>query len=427
MKKKFLPFAVAATLLFAGTWLVSCDDDDDNNGNPHGNAVIVIDNVTAKKEFNQSGTFRGEGANGLIMPGQEISFTFYAGKNQALMFATMYGYSNDMFFAPANPGIKLFDNDGNPTTGDISGQIKLWDNGTRQNQVPGANVEHPGTAEAQNVTEVPGMDAQENQYPAASELMKASLTYNSANSQFTITIRNNSAVPSIPALRETPFSPGLWAISNMNGDDLMVEEPFFTPGQKSSTEMTTLAETGNPTPLYDKVAATTGIITDLSPAVVVVYSGTRNPLYVLNERDGGAGLKELAQTGDGKKLKESLEKMRDVDQVYIIGNKAINPQESYEGAFIAREGYNITFATMFGYSNDWFYSTSSTVESTTKGDITSRVSLLDNGTGVSQYPGAGNAQALHGGTPVAESNPITTVGTTFPVPAVGNMIKVTLR
>jgi len=369
MKKKFLPFAVAATLLFAGTSLVSCDDDDDNKGNPNGNAVIVIDNVTAKKDFNQSGTFRGEGNGGVIMPGEEFSFTFYAGKNQALMFATMYGYSNDMFFAPANPGITLFDKDGNPTTGDVSNQIKLWDNGTRQNQVPGADVEHPGTAEALNVTEVPGMDAQENEYPAASDMMKASLSYNSATSQFTITIRNNSA----STTRTTPFSPGLWAISNMNGDELAMKEPFFTPGQKSSTEMTTLAETGNPTPLYEKVEATTGIITALSPAVVVVYSGTTNPLYTLNERDGGAGLKELAQTGDGKKLKESLERMRGVDQVYIIGNDAIAPGENYEGAFIARNGYNISFTTMFGYSNDWFYSTNTVVESTTKGDITSKV------------------------------------------------------
>lgn len=421
MKKKFLPFAVAAAMLFAGTWLVSCDDDDDNNGNQHGNAVITFANVTANKEFNQSGTFRG--TNEVIMPGEEISFTFYAGKEQALMFATMYGYSNDMFFAPANPGIKLFDSDGNPTTGDVSNQIKLWDNGTRQNEAPGPNITRPGTAEALNVTEVPGMDEQENQYPAASDMMKVNLTYNSANSQFTITIRNASA----STTRETPFSPGLWAISNMADGELAVKEPFFTPGQKSSTEMTTLAETGNPTPLYDKVAATTGIITGLSPAVVVVYSGTTNPLFTLNQIDGGIGLKELAQTGDGKKLKESLERIRDVDQVYIIGNEAIAPGESFEGGIIAREGYNITFATMFGYSNDWFYSTNTTVESLTKGDITSKVSLFDNGTAVSQYPGAGNSQHLFDGNVQTESNPISVVGNTFPVPAVGNIIKVTLR
>ena len=43
----------------------------------------------------------------------------------------MYGWSNDLFFAPANPGIKLYDDMGTPITGDVSSQIKLWDNGTR--------------------------------------------------------------------------------------------------------------------------------------------------------------------------------------------------------------------------------------------------------------------------------------------------------
>lgn len=424
MKKKFLSVAFFATLLFAGTSFVSCDDDDDNNGNPNGNAVIEIENVTRMKDFNQSGTFRGDGPNGVILPGQSVSFKFYAGKGQALAFATMYGYSNDLFFAPENPGLSLFDSDGNARTGDVSNQLSIWDNGTRVNQAPGANVEHPGTAEAANVTAVPQRDAQGHTYLAASDLMKAELTYNSATSEFTITIRNTSG----GTMNETPFSPGLWAVSNVLDGNLTAGSPFFTPGQKSSTEMTALAEMGNPTSLYEKVSDNTGIITGLSPAIVVIYSGDTNPIYQLNQRDGGIGLKELAQKGETQKLKEALERLRNVDQVYVIGNDPVAPTKKIEGGFVAREGYNITFATMFGYSNDWFYSTNTIVTSTTKGDITGRVSLLDNGTGVSQYPGAGNAQALFGGTPVSESQNITTVGTTiFPVPAVSEIIKVTLR
>jgi len=424
MKKKFLSVAFFATLLFVGAGFVSCDDDDDdNNGNNNGNAVIEIENVTRAKDFVQSGTFRGQG-DGLIMPGQSVEFKFHAGKGQALMFATMYGYSNDLFFAPANPGITLFDSDGNAKTGDVSDQIKLWDNGSRINQVPGANVTHPGTADASNVTEVPGMDAQSNEYPAASALMKGELSYNSTTSEFTFKLTNISAATT----RETPFSPGLWAVSNMLDGKLVNGTPFFTAGQKTSTELTALAETGNPTPLATKVQATTGIVTGLSPAVVVIYSGTTNPIYTLNQRDGGVGLKELAQTGDGKKLKESLERMRGVDQVYIIGNDPILPGQKYDGRIIARNNYNITFATMFGSSNDWFYSTNAVVESVTKGDITGKVSLLDSGTGVNQYPGAGNSQAMFGGTPATESVNITTVdATTYPVPPVNEMIKVTLR
>lgn len=422
MKKKFLSIAFLSTLLFMGTGFVSCDDDDDNNGNPHGNAVIEIENVTTMKDFVQSGTFRGEGPNGTILPGQQVSFKFYAGKGQALAFATMYGYSNDLFFAPENPGLNLFDSDGNAKVGDVSNQLSIWDNGTRVNQAPGPNVTRPGTAESQNVTAVPQRDAQGNTYLPASDLMKAELAYDTRTSEFTITIRNISG----GTANETPFSPGLWAVSNLM-DTRLAENPFFTAGQRSTTEMTALAETGNPASLFAKVEPNTGIITTVSPAIVVVYTGDRNPLYVLNERDGGAGMKEFAEKGDPTKIKESLERMRTVDQVYVIGNEPVEPGKKMEGQFIARDNYNITFATAFDYANDWFYSTNAVIESTTKADITGRVSLLDNGTAVSQYPGAGNAQRLFGGTPLSENNVITTVGNTFPVPAVPEMIKVTLR
>ena len=48
-------------------------------------------------------------------------------------------------------------------------------------------------------------------------------------------------------------------------------------------------------------------------------------------------------------------------------------------------------------------------------------------TGVDQFPGAGNRQALFGGMPEMESNPISKVGNTFPVPPVDQVLRVTLR
>ena len=73
----------------------------------------------------------------------------------------------------------------------------------------------------------------------------------------------------------------------------------------------------------------------------------------------------------------------------------------------ATNGDKIAYATMFGYSNDWFYSNEKEIIiNNTKGDITSNTILLDSGTGVDQYPGAGNKQALFGGTSEAESKAI---------------------
>ena len=58
------------------------------------------------------------------------------------------------------------------------------------------------------------------------------------------------------------------------------------------------------------------------------------------------------------------------------------------------------------------------------------VPYSDDGTAVSQFPGAGNTQANLGGTPVSENATIQTVSNPNPfntLPATTSMIKVTLQ
>jgi len=43
-----------------------------------------------------------------------------------------------------------------------------------------------------------------------------------------------------------------------------------------------------------------------------------------------------------------------------------------------------------------------------------------------QYPGAGNAQFVFGGTRMPEDKAISAVGDTFPVPAVDGIVKITI-
>src|SRR5690606_19888804 len=144
-------------------------------------------------------------------------------------------WSNDLFFAPENPGINLYKADGTPVTGDVSAQIKLWDNGTRVNQAPGTNVSHPGTAEPipGNITEVNGTDAQGNKYLPVSQLMKATLAY-LGNSQFKLTIENKSK----GTANETPFSPGVWTVSYAPGGDILEKMPIYTKGQPATNGLT---------------------------------------------------------------------------------------------------------------------------------------------------------------------------------------------
>ena len=263
-------YALFASVLFLG----SCKKDDDNP--PDRMGTITIENVLDSKPLVQSGTFRGSGTPPVIFPGQSVSFSFSAAKNQRLTFATMYGWSNDLFFAPENPGIKLYNDDGSPITGDVSAQIKLWDNGTRVNQAPGAAVTHPGTAETmvKNIKEVNGMDDNGNTYLAASKLMQASLAYD-GNSTFTITISNKSG----GTANETPFSPGVWAISYVAGGNLLLPEPVYTAGKPTANGLTNIAEAGDVSVLSAYLTEKTGIFTPLSPILVVVYKGKENPFF----------------------------------------------------------------------------------------------------------------------------------------------------
>ncbi|MCD8268706.1 MAG: spondin domain-containing protein [Parabacteroides sp.] len=411
MKKNLVSVAALSALLVVGTVLTSCDKDEDTPMPTRMTSAFSIENVVSPKDFVESGTFVGVGGPGVdapvVLPGSSIKFSFSAGKGQSLMFATMYGASKDWFFAPVNPGLQLFGDNGKAMTGDVSSQIKLWDNGSKDNVT--------GDPEDGKIMMVPEVDA--------SKLMKLELAFDEPSSEFTLTVTNMSGGTE----NETPFSPGVWAVSNVLDGKLLNEAPFFVEGEKTNDEITAIAQMGDNIPLSKKIAENTGIITGISPAVVVVYTGDVNPIFELNKKDAGMGLKNLAQMGDGSVLKAALEKMDNVKNVYIAGSAAMGPGESAEVQLETVEGDNIAYASMFGYSNDWFYANEAALPATFKGDATSKTSLFDDGTAVSQYPGAGNKQGLFAGGSEAEDMAIMKVGDKYPVPAVNDVVKITIR
>ena len=405
MKKNRFRAALSAVVL-AGLVFTSCSKDDDMKPSTGSMRTLTVENIVTPKLFVESGSFKNMGESPIIQPGQSVSFKFKAGKGQALMFTTMYGKSKDWFFASQQPGIKLFNAQGKAMTGDVSSQVKLWDNGTKNDKT--------GASESNPIMEVKGVDA--------SKLLNVMLSYEEPTSEFTLTIKNTSAGTG----NETPFSPGIWAVSTFDGNKLLAEKPFFTPGEKSNPEMTDIAQMGKIDKLKMKVEANTGIITGISPVLVVVYQGEKNPIYELGKNDPGMGLKDLAQKGNASKLQESLKKMKGVKGIYIAGTAPVGPGQKVMTQYKA-DGDKLAFVTMFGFSNDWFYANEQVLSAKLSGDITNKTALFDSGTGVDQYPGAGNRQALFGGTPQAENKPISKVGTTFPVPPVNKVLKITIQ
>lgn len=414
--------------------LTACHKDHDNDMPPQ-ERTITIENILQSKPLVQSGTFQQSGVSPLILPGEAISFRFSASIGQAITFATMYGYSNDAFFAPANPGIALYDANKKPIEGDVSAQVKLWDNGTRINQVPGAGVNHPGTADDKPITEINGVDAQGNTWLPASSLVKATLKYE-GNAYFTLTLQNTSG----GTANETPLSPGVWAISYIAGGNLLNAAPLFTEGVPTANGLTALAETGNNMPLSTYISSITGIFTPLSPVLVVVYNGIDNPIYKTGENDRGMGLKELAQKGDATMLAAALQKLTGVKQVYILPAPATTvllpvigtqPGGKVSQQLQVAKGDRLAIATMYGFSNDWFFATEENgVDPTQKGDVSTSIRLYDNGTAIDQFPGAGNTQFNLGGNTTTENKPIQEVPNPNPfttLPDIKDIIKATIQ
>lgn len=430
-------FTKISTLFVALALLVSCRHEETKKPTTTTTAIqtstITVENELDAKPLVESGTFKGT-ATPIIFPGESASFSFYAGKGQRLSFATMYGWSSDLFFAPENPGIKLFNDDGTPITGDVSSQIKLWDNGTRVNQVPGKNITRPGTAETtiKNIKEVNGTDDFGNTYLPASSLMHATLVYN-GNSKFTITITNSSG----GTANTTPFSPGVWAVSYAPGGNILEPNPIYEPGKPTANGLTELSETGNNTVLNTYLTGKTGIFTPLSPVLVVVYHGSENPFYKTGEKDRGEGLKELSQMGNADILANALKSKPEVRSVYVLKdatNKILLPKiDGKEGGKVSQKfdyvnGDKIAIATMYGLSNDWFFATKSgDIDASQKGDFSSKIGLYDSGTAVDQFPGAGVKISINGA-PVIESKNIEAVPNPNPFTTLpNNIVKVTIQ
>ena len=95
-----------------------------------------------------------------------------------LSFATMFVQSNDLFIAPSENGIPLFDEDGNAVfLKNVTAELHLWDAGTEENEEPGIGLNQaprqprPNTGPDDIVTTVRVVD-DEFSYPDVTDIVK---------------------------------------------------------------------------------------------------------------------------------------------------------------------------------------------------------------------------------------------------------------
>src|SRR3712207_811033 len=110
MKAQLLKTLTIAVGITSSALFVACEKEEMRPGKNGMMATVTLENVSKPKPFNQSGLFKGK--ENIIKPHEKVSIKFSAGKGQRLMFVTMYGKSNDWFFASAQPGIRLYNDKG---------------------------------------------------------------------------------------------------------------------------------------------------------------------------------------------------------------------------------------------------------------------------------------------------------------------------
>jgi hypothetical protein len=130
-----------------------------------------------------AGTPVGAGRSRPLRSGEAFEFKVGGKPGERLTIATMLGQSNDLFYAPREEGIALFDASGEPIAGDITSQILLWDAGTEINEEPGLGLNQSAFQAAGNTGPEehgvvrPISDVKDRfHYPTVAEVLRVTIT-----------------------------------------------------------------------------------------------------------------------------------------------------------------------------------------------------------------------------------------------------------
>ncbi|MBN2008983.1 spondin domain-containing protein [candidate division KSB1 bacterium] len=443
MLRKIMLFSLAVAL-------ISGCDKNDNPFEPDMKTMfkVTVANVASPKMFASSGTYTtpvGASSPAPLFPGDAFEFMFSAAPGSYLSFASMFGQSNDLFYAPSEMGIALFDNSGMQVTGDVTSQVKLWDAGTEINQEPGLGPDqaprqaapNTGAADPDNMVRAAADDF--SNLPGVSDNIKVTISSTSATG-FKVRIENvgTSTIlhTSDGEMAPAPVSPGVWVVHTSPA-------PLFMSGMPDRGEgLERIAEDGDPTALAKRLAMESGLTHLLSPGVWVVHA-TANPLFTEGQMDMGKGLEHLAEDGNPTDLVSSVMGQSGVASSGIfntpIGSampSPAHPGDSFEFMITAKPGNYLSFATMYAQSNDLFYAPNGmgislfNGKTPVTGDVTSQIMLWDAGTEVNEQPGVGLNQAPRQSAPntgTDENGIVQMVNDGFTYPSVPQVIKVTIE
>ncbi len=368
-----------------------------------GGFTVTIENVSDARRFYQHGVFStpvGATAAGPATPGTTAAnggayeFSFNAGpelttgERTRLSFVTMLAASNDLFIAPGQDGIELYNPNNVPITGNISDRVFLWDAGTKNNDTDADD-------------NVPVQRYNGTTYPAADPATAASLvdvTISNVGTRFTVRIANKTGDPAVP---NSNLSPGVWGVHTVLTPVFGIDRGAGADGLKE------LAEDGNPAILAATFDRNEGFAVPLSPGVFAVHGNQVRPVLTTGEVDRGVGLEALAEDGNPATLATALTQRTDLKASGSFGDAPIGPGGSYSFTVdAAQSGDYLTIVTMNVQSNDIVYSTPEigiplfrTNGRPFNGNASRLMVAYDAGTEANEYPGAGLNQAVRQAAP----------------------------
>jgi hypothetical protein len=420
-------------LIACSTAACGSNDDDTDTMQPQTRTFSVqIQNIapwTVLKSAAQ--TAKTSGMVGPAGPGEAFELSFTAGKGQAVSFVSMLGESNDWFFAPGADGIPLYDAAGMPNSGDVTAQVGLWNAGTEVDEEPGVGADtgpkqsmpSQGAPDPDPTVRAIGAsmvlaDGSSFAPPPVPQMIKTTLSYK-GNQLFTLRLENISTATTLhTSMGDMPIhaSPLLWAVHTKPA-------PLFAPGMADRGQgLEQIAEAGNTAPLALVMGELSGAATPVSPLVAVVHA-SGEPFYSIGQGDRGQGLEQLAEAGNAATLAASVPGSIVVNTP--VGAAAAGPAlpgHGYQFTITAKPDDRLSFATMFGTSDDWLFGTPAggiplfgADGQPVSGDVTSMISLLDAGTEVNEEPGIGPDTGPQQATP--DQGPVDPIRQVREVPA----------
>lgn len=209
-----------------------------------GNPATLAAALEARAELLSKGVFDtpdGADAKGPARPGDTFTFRVRASAaSPNVSFATMYGQSNDWFFAPGPEGIPLFGSDGQALPErDVSDLVHVWDVGSEVNQAPGMGPDQGPRQKAPDTGPAEGVLARftdtTRAYPSARSIARVSVAFSSSDESFIVLVKNVSGPPSSIV---TGISPVYYAVHDASWT-------LFDEGSPAKPGLEGLAEDGD--------------------------------------------------------------------------------------------------------------------------------------------------------------------------------------